>query len=650
TTVHTATITDDDATPSVDFTSSVQDATENAGSLTVTASLSAISGFDVDVPFAVTGTAGDSDRTVSAAPLLIPAGSMTADITVTLTNDLLDEDDETIVLTMGTPHNATQGGTMVHTVKITDDDNAPQLSINDLVVDEPLTDSFALMTVSLSTPSGRYVTANFSTANGTATAGSDYIAASERPFSFNPGETSKTIAVSLLGDNIDETNETIQITLSSPTNATLGDAVGLLTIQDTDSTPSVAFTASNSSQGESTGDVTMEVALQGNTSQTVSVLYTVTGGSATGNGTDYSLTDGILLFNPGETTKNITLSIVNDTLDEGDESVEISLSLPTNAVLGANDLYALTITDDDRGTVSLTETGGSTSLTEGGNSDAYSLVLVSQPSADVTILLNTGNQIVADQTTVLFTSQNWAVPQTITLSAVDDDDAEGNHSGMITHTVSSDDPDYDGVSLGDLMVGIVDNDSAGVSVASSGGSTNVTEGGATDDYTVVLTSRPRGVVTVAITSSDTDLGVTVSTSELIFNASNWDSPQTVTVTATNDDLDEEVSSVTISHIVTSASDTDYDGISVGNVVASVTDNDSVGISVTQTGGSTGVTEAGPTDSYQVVLTSEPTADVTITVTTDSQVTVDRNNLVFTQQLMMHVLRPKTMVQRLPMLS
>lgn len=107
--------------PTVSFTSASQTVSEGVGTATITAQLSAPVGQAVTVPFSVTGTAtGGSDYSITASPLMIPEGSLSAPITVTLVADALSEAAETVVVTMGTPTNATLGTTTVHTLTISD--------------------------------------------------------------------------------------------------------------------------------------------------------------------------------------------------------------------------------------------------------------------------------------------------------------------------------------------------------------------------------------------------------------------------------------------------------------------------------------------------------------------------------------------------
>jgi hypothetical protein len=119
----TVNITDDSFTPNVQFTASSQSGTEDVGAMTITAQLSAVSGLDVTLPFTLSGTAvNNDDYTITASPLTIAAGTITATITVTVVDDTADEDDETIVISMGTPTNATAISPTEHTITINDDD------------------------------------------------------------------------------------------------------------------------------------------------------------------------------------------------------------------------------------------------------------------------------------------------------------------------------------------------------------------------------------------------------------------------------------------------------------------------------------------------------------------------------------------------
>jgi uncharacterized protein len=110
--------------------------------------------------------------------------------------------------------------------------------------------------------------------------------------------------------------------------------------------------------------------------------------------------------------------------------------------------------------VNITQSGVSTNLTEGGANDTYSVVLISQPTADVIVNINPDSQTTTSPTTLVFTSANWNVTQTVTVTAVDDAVSEGNHIGTIAHTANSADPNYNSINIASIAANISDNDFA----------------------------------------------------------------------------------------------------------------------------------------------------------------------------------------------
>lgn len=128
--------------------------------------------------------------------------------------------------------------------------------------------------------------------------------------------------------------------------------------------------------------------------------------------------------------------------------------------VGGDDFTRDFIISTASGGVQITHSGGSTAVSEAGATDSYTVVLTSQPTANVTITLNGGSQLQATPSTLTFTSSNWNIAQTVTVSAIDDTLVEGTHGGTIAHSASSGDGGYQGLVLGSVSVTIVDNDSA----------------------------------------------------------------------------------------------------------------------------------------------------------------------------------------------
>ena len=123
--------------------------------------------------------------------------------------------------------------------------------------------------------------------------------------------------------------------------------------------PTVAFDTTSSSGAESVSSANLAVILSAISSQTVTVGYSVTGGTATGSGTDYTLADGTLTFIAGDTSENITISsIVADAILESNETVTVTISSPTNATLGTNTIHTYTIINDDAAAVTIADVSG----------------------------------------------------------------------------------------------------------------------------------------------------------------------------------------------------------------------------------------------------------------------------------------------------
>jgi Calx-beta domain/Peptidase_C39 like family len=206
----------------------------------------------------------------------------------------------------------------------------------------------AVITVTLSAASAQTVTVLYATSDGTATAGSDYTATSGT-LTFAPGDTSKTISVPITNDSSVEGDETFTVTLSSPTNATLGSTTThIYTILNDDNYGSIQLSSATYSVGEAGGTVTITATRTGGSSGTVGVSYSESNGTATA-GSDYTSTSGNLSWSNGDTAnKTFTVAITNDTLHEPNETFTVTLSSPTGgATPGSPSSAAVTITDDD---------------------------------------------------------------------------------------------------------------------------------------------------------------------------------------------------------------------------------------------------------------------------------------------------------------
>ncbi|MCK6489145.1 MAG: hypothetical protein L6R48_12595, partial [Planctomycetes bacterium] len=290
------------------------------------------------------------------------------------------------------------------------------------------------------------------------------------------GSVSGTITIPIIPDVNDEPDETLSFALTGVAAGTGGAAAQgtitthVLTITDDDSPPTVQFLEAASSDWESTSSRTLVVSLSERSDRTVQVAYAVTGGSAA-NGSDYSgLPGGTLTFAPGETRKTIPWLVVADYYHEDDETVQVTLSSPSQATLGANTQHVATILNDDYSGVafdSVTAQVYENSGLPATASVSVSLNCAPAPGSTVTIALTSsdGSEATVSPASLSFTDANWSLQQTITITRVDDAEDDGDQASTITTTLSisaGSDPRYAAINPSDIAVTTVDDDQAGI--------------------------------------------------------------------------------------------------------------------------------------------------------------------------------------------
>ena len=231
----------------------------------------------------------------------------------------------------------------------------PGVAIGDLTVTEGHSGTKVVnVPLTLSTPSTNAVTVNYATANGTATQPADYLQGAGT-VTFAPFQTSQGVPVSIVGDLTVEGDQTFSVTLSNPGNATLDDAVGIVTIADDDAAPAISVSDPSVTEGNSgTTAATFTVSLSYASGSSVSVQDATANGTATA-GTDYVAASGTLTFAPGQTALPVPVQVIGETAAEPNETLALNLSAPVNGVFGDNQGTA-TIVNDDSGTVTNTVT------------------------------------------------------------------------------------------------------------------------------------------------------------------------------------------------------------------------------------------------------------------------------------------------------
>jgi large repetitive protein len=486
--------------------------------------------------------------------------------------------------------------------------------------------------VSLSAATEDTVTVNYGITGGTAQGGGVDYTFTSGTLTFNPSETAKIVSLTIAEDFLSEDDEDVLITLSSPTGAIIGTIPTLtLTIQDNDPLPAVQFSASTSQASESVTSVQIPISLDAPAGRAVGVSFAATGGTAS-DGVDYMLTPAIVTFSAGQILQTVAFTVVNDGFIEGDETVIVELSSPNNAVLGATDAHTYTIQNDDSASIQVTETDGSTSVIETLGTDFLQVVLGARPTDPVviTVMGTDPTELTVSPLTLTFTTDNYNVMQIVTVSAVDDSIIDGNILSTVAFTVDAalSDDTFDAASIVSIPVITINDDFAGFTIVETSG-TSVTELGSTDEFYVRLNAEPSTNVVLTVASADLgEVLVSVLTDTLTFTPSNWNVLQTVEVQGVNDDIDDgdQITLVSLS-VDDASSDDDFDVVPDQTVSTTTVDDDTAGVNIAPL--ALTVYEGGATSEFGVVLNSEPTANVIVSLSIDAQLFVSPGQLTFT---------------------
>ncbi len=350
---HRVKITDDDPMPEVTFTASSQDVPEpaegNSVTVQVTAQLSQVSGRDVSVPFfadpALTTAAVGSDYVFdTTSPLVIPAGQLVNRIYVRIVGDNMDENDEIVQVAMGTPVNATPGAVTSHAITILDDDLPPFVSFT-WSEQEVAEDAGEVgIQLSLSAASGKEISVPYSL-DGTATLWQDY-SIPPSPLVIPPGQTTVNLPVEIYLDDLEEPDETLTVTMGVPTDAFLGTpAVHTMVIREQIEPPTVSFAPMLQQVAEAGGSATVAVQLSKAYYRDVTVPFVIEGSARLG--VDYQITPSPVVIPAGSASALIEINVIDDIINEADETVKLTLGEPVNAIIGTPDVHETVIIDDD---------------------------------------------------------------------------------------------------------------------------------------------------------------------------------------------------------------------------------------------------------------------------------------------------------------
>jgi hypothetical protein len=330
----------------------------DSGSVTAdfTVTLSAASNHKVTVSYSTSADTAtqNSDFTGKTGTVVFQPGETSKNVSIDVLGDTLDEPDETFKLIL----NSVDVGILIRaqgTATIVDNDPPPSVSVADVLRSEGDLNTNMTFVVTLSQASGKTITINYATADGTATAGSDYVATAGT-LTFSPGQTSANVNVGILADIDIEPTEDLTFNLSSPANVVISDGQAIGTLIN-DDFPGISFRAASFGVNENTANLPLTVFRKGDSSLPATVDYRTSdsSGAAQCNATsglassrcDYITTLGTLQFGVGETTKTIRVPLINDVYIEGTETFTVVLSNPTGAPLGTPSVATVNILDND---------------------------------------------------------------------------------------------------------------------------------------------------------------------------------------------------------------------------------------------------------------------------------------------------------------
>ena len=576
------------------------------------------------LPVVVTpnGEATEADYSVSPEELVFAPGETEKTFSVTLVDDTIDDDDETLTLSIDEPHIKSGGTNDTATVNITDNDD-PEVTVS---FEQPSYTAAegddVTVTVTLSANPERTVIIPITTVNQGTASDADYSGVPSG-VTFQSGETSKSFDFSATQDTEDDDGESVRLGFGSLPDArvsagTPDETTVNITDDDIPSSVEVSFGSAAYTVTEG-GTVDVTVILDDDPEQTVTVpIGTINEGGASGS--DYSGVPATVTFSSGETEKTFTVTATEDNLEDGGEGVKLSfVNLPPEATLGTT----------NEATVSIINKAAQNSLTVAFQSVAYSVpegnsvvvtvILSAAPGSEVTVPLTVTEQ--GGATSADYSGVPASVTfgpderdQTFTVSATQDVVDDDEESVVIGFGTLSDGVREGGA--GNTTVDIRDDDDPAVVVSFGSATYTVTEGD-TVDVTVTLDRDPERTVTIPIVTTEQDSASSVDYSgvpaNVVFNSG--ETEKSITFSATQDTIDDDGESVRLAF--GSPLPTDVTAASPQEAVVSITDDDVPSVTVSFEQGTYTVAEGGTVE-VTVTLDPDPERTVIIPITTVNQ--------------------------------
>ena len=457
-------------------------------------------------------------------------------------------------------------------------------------------------------------------------AGQGSLSQSSITFDASNWNVAQAVAVTGLDDHVVNGNQTYQITGTTTSADANYNGMSMTPVTVTNTEADVAgFTVTPTSVQTSKAGATAQF----NVALTSAPASSVTINLSSTNPAEGSLSSSLLTFNSTNwnVTQSVTVTGLNDGMANGNQTYQISgTAASADANYNGLSMTPVTVTNVDTNSAGFIVTPTSLTTSESGSSATFSIALATLPALPVTVNLTNGNptQGALSQSSLTFTLLDWNVAQTVTVTGLDDHMVNGNQTYQITGSGSSADLLYNGLTITPITVVNQEADRAGFTVTPT--SLTTSETGTSASFNVSLTSQPAAAVTVQLATSVAGQG-SLSQTSLTFNSANWNLAQSVNVTGLDDHIVHGDQTYQVTGTAASA-DSNYNTITMTPVTVTNTEGDVAGINVTPTALTT--SETGTSASFNVSLTSQPVAAVTIRLGTSvaGQGSLSQSSLTF----------------------
>ena len=565
------------------FSSATASGPEGNAPAPVAAPQIVISGGIITVPgslllLVTNGTATSDDWTQTTNLINIPAGDYTTPVSLpipasvlTIIGDLSVENDETINLGMNTFVTVLAGPIVncVYTI-LNDDNSTVSVSTATPVIAEggpgaPGTGTFMF---TFTNPSSTARTVSYMV-TGTATPGTDYVSL-PGSFVMPAGSLTYSLNLTAIADLIVEGDETVTVTITAVSGApviAVNAIPATITIAD-DDLPGILYSPASLTMTEgstATIEVWLSAAPAGSVTLNISTLLSgvlnVSPATLTFNTANYATHQVITVQAVentvlGDQTDNIIIS-VNDALSDDPFDPLPDINIPVNVT--NNDIASIIVSP------------GAVTVAENGTATFTVALSAAPPSGSVVIDLLSNNTAVAtiDIPQLTFTTGNWNIPRTITVTGVDNNtvpDASTTISLAVNNALSYD--GYDGVTA-TVTVNVTNDDIPGFIVSPL--TLTISEGGPAGVFTVVLTAQPSSDVVFDLVNAAPVHATHVS--QITITPANWNVPVPVSVTAVEDALDADRTDIITVSVNQSLSDNNFDAMASQDVTVNIEDND-----------------------------------------------------------------------------